>query len=104
MALRTSDLTTQWQMNLPNGWGNLVTVLAQENQLFAGCNSLVYRMDLVKGAPFMQVLNLPGMGTAQKSVSLWRTALCSRERIPPRVALLPGSSAGRLCLQRMLFG
>jgi hypothetical protein len=49
-------------MNLPNGWGNLVTVLAQENQLFAGCNSLVYRMDLVKGAPFMQVLNLPGMG------------------------------------------
>ncbi|HEY2235174.1 MAG TPA: hypothetical protein VGK01_17010 [Candidatus Angelobacter sp.] len=49
-------------MNLPNGWGNLVTVLAQENQLFAGCNGLVYRMDLVKGAPFMQLLNLPGMG------------------------------------------
>jgi hypothetical protein len=62
LALRTSDLTTQWQMNIPNGGGNLVTVLAQENQLFAGCNGLVYRMDLANGSPFMQVLNLPGMG------------------------------------------
>jgi hypothetical protein len=71
LRLNTTDLKTQWQMNLPNAGGQIVNVLAQNGQVFAGSNGLVYRMDPEKGAPFSQVLNMPGMGDGAEVRLAW---------------------------------
>lgn len=70
LGLRTTDLSKVWQVNLPASAGNLVSVLAQDGQVFAGCNGMVYRMNPKQGAPFWPALTLPGMGDAEVRLAM----------------------------------
>jgi len=70
LGLRTTDLTKVWKSDLPASAGNVVSVLAQEGQVFAGCNGLVYRMNPKQGAPFWPALTLPGMGNAEVRLAM----------------------------------
>lgn len=52
----------QWKMQLPNAAGQVVNVLAQDAQVFAGCNGRAYSLNAETPSPFTPLLTPPSMG------------------------------------------